>query len=116
MTLGKPLAMLLAVVLGGCHAKSGREPAHPPPVPLSLAFSPPSSCIVSVASTAFSLPAQEKPLLAALRRQASTSSNAILAGGPEIPFKCVGYAVYVAQRAGFARVAFAADPPPVPQK
>jgi hypothetical protein len=80
-----------------------------------LAFTPPSSCVVSFAERHFDLPAQERQLLVALRRQAGSSPSAMVSGGPDVPFKCFGYAVFVAQRAGFVRVGFVAEPSTEPK-
>ena len=62
----------------------------------------------------FALPSDEPALLMALRRQAAMSPAARVDGDITIPYKCFGYAVYVAQRAGFKRVGFIAEPPPPP--
>jgi hypothetical protein len=109
------LLMIGLATLAGCGAMNPQRRAVSQPLPITLAFTPPSSCVVSFAEGHFSLPAQERQLLVALRREVRSSSGAIVNGGPEIPYKCFGYAVFITQRAGFSEVGFVAEPPAEPE-
>jgi hypothetical protein len=108
------LFIIGVATLLSCRAREPQRPAVPHPLRLTLAFAPPSSCVVSFTDHHFTLPAQEKQLLVALRQQVRSSMDAFVTGGPEIPYKCFGYAIFVAQRAGFARPGFIAEPPAEP--
>lgn len=70
----------------------------------------PTACRAKVAGK----PLTEPELLAAARRW--RGHRVTVAGSEAIPFKCVGWAVWVIQRAGVARVGFISEPPPKRRK
>ena len=78
---------------------------------INLAFEPPDRCRVTVEGQSYALPADELALLTALKPQAALHPAARVDGNVAIPYKCFGHAVFVAQRAGFKRVGFIAEPP-----
>jgi hypothetical protein len=80
-------------------------------LPMVVRFTPPTTCEISVADQVFSLPEDEVPMTGALRelRNKWRSVSAVATG--DIPYRCVGHAVFIAQRAGFQIVAFEARSP-----
>lgn len=78
---------------------------------IALSFEPPNTCRMTVNGQTFTLFTDEAGSLAALRQQAAVVSAATVTGDFRTPYKCFGGAVYLAQRAGFERVGFVAEPP-----
>lgn len=102
----------LSAALAACELSSAYGAASSaPPLVLNLASRPPGSCSVHFAGHSFALPEQAAALQEALIQQRLRTSGAAVAGDETIPYKCFGHALYVAQRAGFERVGFVAEPP-----
>lgn len=80
------------------------------PATLTIGAAAGLECPVTVEGRTFS--STEDPAFEAeLRRLAATGRRARVDGGPNTPYRCIGGAIYRAQRAGFSRVGFAAEPP-----
>jgi biopolymer transport protein ExbD len=79
---------------------------------IGVALGAAESCRVSISGRSFSFPADEQGLLAALRREAMIHSEATIEADTSVPYRCFGGAIVLAQRAGFKRVGFIAEPPP----
>lgn len=74
------------------------------PLPVTIAFSLPSTCQVSFANQAYSLPEDEERMAVALRQLRRHWRVLLISGGEETPFRCVGQAIYLLQRGGFDKV------------
>ena len=98
-------------VLGACQQTFSQQRLASRSVTIALTFEEPDTCRATFAGRSFSL-AHEAAVLMALKQQAAVFGNATVAGGGTIPYKCFGHAIYLAQRAGFKRVGFIAQPPP----
>lgn len=105
----------LSVTLASCQLAQRQGYAVPSTSKITvikLAYEPPETCRVTVDGQSFTLPSDEPELTAALKLQATRYRTARVDAVMTIPYKCVGYAVFVAQRAGFKRASFIAAPPP----
>ena len=80
-------------------------------LPMTVEFRPPFVCQVSFAGQTFSLPDERDGMVGALRELRRDWRSASIRGGMEAPYRCVGEAIYLAQRAGFKKVGFVAQPP-----
>jgi hypothetical protein len=84
---------------------------------IGLAYVQPDTCRMTVDGQTFEhfldgrANSAENHLQATLERQAVGHSTARIDGDETIPYKCFGWAVFSAQRAGFKRVGFIAEPP-----
>lgn len=70
----------------------------------------PAECKVRFAGQLLSLPDDEDELIQALRQQRSKFRSIVILGGPAAEYRCIGHVVYVAQRGGFKKVRFRAQP------
>ncbi|HEX8364270.1 MAG TPA: hypothetical protein VF603_03185 [Allosphingosinicella sp.] len=102
---------LIAATGPGC---SPGRPAAPPLLELVLTRAGPAACRVTVAAHSFDLPRDEAGLTAALQVTAHPPdrTTVIVARDPQMVYRCVGHAVYIAQRAGLTRVGFISEPAP----
>lgn len=96
----------LALSLGACQY----EPS--PMAKIGLTFERPDTCRMVVAGQTFILSSEASGALAALRREATKFPNASVGGNTSMPYRCVGHAIFLAQRAGFERVGFIAEASP----
>jgi hypothetical protein len=78
-------------------------------LPVTIRFTPPSTCEVSFSGQAFSLPDDEDRMVAALRELRRDWQSVAILGDGEAPYRCIGHAIFVAQRGGFARVDYKAQ-------
>lgn len=108
----RPLFFLGPFSLGIVAGCQSREPANLPLAVIEVKFEEPDSCRFSIDGSDFSLSADEQTPLAALKEKARVYTGAHIEAGPSIPSKCIGRAIVLAQRAGFQRVGFIAEPPP----
>ena len=104
------LSLFLAgLLVGSCQ---------PPPKPenstvIDVGIDARDTCRVSVSKQTFVYPgADERRLLAVLRDEAKIHSDAAIIGGISVPYRCLAGAIEIAQRAGFERVGYIAEPPP----
>lgn len=79
-------------------------------LPLAIHFEPPAICHVTVADRRFALPTDQDRLLEFLTSLRSRWNRVSLNLGMETPYRCVGHAIWLAQRAGLG-VDFPAEPP-----
>lgn len=100
-----PAALLSACAPPGAEGAAGK-------VVIQLALDPSGTCRAELGDSVFALPDDEAALSAALRSRASRARNATVLSDEHVPYKCFGRAIFLAQRAGFERVGFAAEPPP----
>jgi hypothetical protein len=107
------IAAFAIALIAACASPRSAQRA-PDAVLIRLSLRPPATCLASLGGQDFELPSNNAPFSAALRSRARASANARIDGGVEIPYKCFGNAVWLAQRAGFKRVAFTAERPPLP--
>jgi len=98
-----------AGLLAGCQSE---ESARPRLAVLQVAYVTPDTCRLSIDNSSFSFPADENDLLKALKQRAKTDPQAEIKPIGSVPYKCFGGAIVLAQRAGFRRVGFIAEPPP----
>jgi len=104
MLAGLPVA---ALTLAACQS----HPAASELVIEPVAFQAPSTCTFSVKGQLYTVPADETRFVADLKRWAKDMGRATVSGDVNTPYKCFGWAVFAAQRAGFKRVGFTAQPP-----
>lgn len=95
----------MAGVLPAATGSKSKDALH-----LTIAFEAPDICRVSVGDQSFLMPEQDDALLAALKMLVKKGRNLSILGGIEIPYRCIGHTIYVAQRAGFKKVGFVAEP------
>jgi len=91
------------------------EPTAPTPasVAIEIAWQAPETCRIIVAGQSYVIGADDARLKEALKRAIATSRDAHLKSDDlNVPYKCVGAAIILAQEAGFKRVGFIAEPPP----
>ena len=106
-------AIALVISLAACGMLAPAEPQtkSTDSLVLNIDFTPPDTCRVSVDGRSFQLPADEQPLLESLGALKNGVSGVRVAGNADIPYRCVGHAIFVAQRAGFEQIGFTAEPP-----
>lgn len=92
--------------LGAVVAVAAAAGADRPTLPIELRFTPPGGCEIRFAGRAFSLPQDAEPMLAALREVREGRRSARITAYGEAPYRCVGFAVFLAQRAGFKNTTF----------
>lgn len=80
------------------------------PLSMKVHFVPPAVCEVSVAGQTFSLPGDQDGMVTALQDLRRKWRSISMSGGMETPYRCIGHAIYLAQRAGFKKVGFEAQP------
>ena len=94
-----------SALLAGCWAS--RDPgaaARGLPRALMLAFEPPATCRLDVAGESFAWRGEDRALLERLRSERRRSKAARVEFAQDIPYKCIGWAIYTAQMAGFRQV------------
>jgi hypothetical protein len=104
------MTVSLSVALSGCQL-GHRSSSYSQPAILKVEFDTSQVCQVVVDGQNFALPADEPALKAALTLQAARYRAAKVVGRGHIPYKCFGYAIFIAQGSGFKRVDFFAGPP-----
>lgn len=77
---------------------------------LRVQFAEPAACKIDLEGKSFSLPDDEDALLAALKSRYAKGRRISVGGGADIPYRCLGHAIYLAQPAGFEKVGFVAEP------
>ena len=107
--------VFLSATLGGCQHGQRLSSSSQLAI-IKVVYEPPQTCLITVEDQTFTLPADETSLRTALKLQAARYPAARVDGDVTTPFKCFGYAVFVAQGAGFKRVGFIAEPPPTATK
>lgn len=76
---------------------------------MTIHFVPPAVCTLSFADQTFSLPKDEDIMVTALRKLRPNWRSVSISGGMETPYRCMGHAIYISQRAGFKKVGFVAQ-------
>ena len=97
-----PMAAVLRATTGG-RSKDVLQ--------LAITFEAPNVCRVNVGDQSFLMPEQDDALLAALKPLVEKGRVLSIVGGMEIPYRCIRHTIYTAQRAGFKKVGFVAEPP-----
>lgn len=100
-------ALLPMTVIG--RASTGAESRDV--VQLTITFEVPDICRVNVGDQSFLMPKQDDTLLATLKPLVKKGRVLSIVGGMDIPYRCIGHTIYTAQRAGFKKVGFIAEPP-----
>jgi hypothetical protein len=77
---------------------------------MKIHFVPPAVCEVSFAGQTFSLPGDQDGMVTALQELRREWRSVSMSGGMETPYRCIGHVVYLAQRGGFKKVGFVAQP------
>jgi hypothetical protein len=99
----------LTLCLGGAAVfAAGKRRA---PLLMTIHFVPPAVCRISFSGQTFDLPDDEDSMVNALRELRRNWRSASISGDRETPYRCIGHAVYLAQRGGFKKVGFVAQPP-----
>ena len=81
------------------------------PLAVRVRFIPPTTCEVGFSGQTYSLPDDEDRIVAAFRELRRDWRSVSIVGGVEIPYRCIGHAIFLAQRGGFKKVGFKAKPP-----
>jgi biopolymer transport protein ExbD len=103
------ITALLVGLLGACQSTTPKQAS----VAIDVEWQPPETCRILVAGQSYILGADNVRLMKALKRAIATSRDAFLKSNDlNVPYKCVGGAIIMAQEAGFKRIGFIADPPP----
>ncbi|HEV2568436.1 hypothetical protein [Sphingomonas sp.] len=112
VTLAAAVVVLFGI--GTSWALAGNKKLAPKRLIMDLHFVPPTTCEVTVMGETFSLPLDEERMVLALRKLRREWKSARALGNVETPYRCVGFAIYIAQRAGFRKVDFITDRPAPP--
>ena len=104
-----PALVFFLVAVAGCQTAAPRGEA----VALVLAVGADGACTVEVGGRHFPL-AEGEAMEAEMRRLAAGGRRAVVEGSGNTPYRCIGTVIYRAQRAGFTRVGFVAQPAPAP--
>lgn len=80
-------------------------------LPVTVRINPPATCEVSFAGQVFSLPDDEGRIVAAFRELRRDWRSVSVVGGVGTPYRCIGHAIFLAQRGGFKNVGFEAESP-----
>ena len=100
---------LFVGLLGACQSTVPK----PASVAIEIAWQAPGTCRIIVAGQSYVVGADDAGLKEALKRAIAKSRDAYLKSDDlNVPYKCVGAAIIMAQEAGFKRVGFVAEPPP----
>jgi hypothetical protein len=100
---------LLVGLLGACQSTAPK----PASVAIEVAWQAPETCRIIVAGQSYVVGADDAGLKEALKRAIATSREAHLKSNDlNVPYKCLGAAIIMAQEAGFKRIGFIAEPPP----
>jgi hypothetical protein len=75
---------------------------------LTTRYTQTAGCEVSVEGQSFTLPDDEARMVLTLRKLRGDRQSARVTGSAALPYRCVGHAIFVAQRAGFTKVNFTA--------
>lgn len=110
---GAAVAWMLAAatVCGTTAAIAAARTGKARALPIVIRFVPPATCEISVSNQLYSVPIDQDRMATALRQLRREWKSAHIVGGPEIPYRCVGYAIFIAQSSGFNKVGFIAEPP-----
>jgi hypothetical protein len=100
------IVLTCAASLRAASRQNKNEALH-----LTVLFEAPETCRVNVADHSFLLPQQGEALITFLKPLAENGRHASILGGIETPYRCIGQTIFTAQRAGFKKVGFVAEPP-----
>lgn len=100
-----------ATVCGTTLAIAASRTAKDRTLPIVIRFVPPAICEISVADHLYSLPSDEERMATALRQLRRKWNSVHIIGGAEIPYRCAGHAIFIAQSSGFRKVGFVAETP-----
>jgi biopolymer transport protein ExbD len=79
-------------------------------LPITLQIRDAAICYVSVDDSEFRLPDDAKLFAQRLKQLRKRWRAASIVGDTNVPYRCVGHVIYIAQSAGFKKVGFAALP------
>jgi hypothetical protein len=100
---------LFVGLLGACQSTAPK----PASAAIEIAWQAPETCRIIVAGLSYVVGADDAGLKEALKRAIATSREAHLKSNDlNVPYKCLGAAIIMAQEAGFKRIGFIAEPPP----
>jgi hypothetical protein len=105
------VAVLGMFAVAATAARAAHKPGNDGPLPIVISVVQPADCEVSVRGQSFILPADDERLLSALRDLRRDWKAVRVIGKTEIPYRCIGYAIFIAQRSGFKNVRFQAVSP-----
>lgn len=105
-SVGATLCLLVATIT---FAASKRD--RNLPLLVTIRFATPATCEVGFSGQGFSLPKDEDRMVAAFRELRRDWRSVSIVGGVETPYRCIGQVIFLAQRGGFKKVGFKAEPP-----
>jgi len=108
--LGSIASLALLLALNGCSSSDTSTV-----LPISLTYDPPI-CTVGFDNRSFSLPSDETALFEELKVKRRKYHKVSVINDKAMPFRCIGHAVFIAQRAGFKDVQSTIDPTPSPPR
>lgn len=97
-------------VLGATRAMAARPGGRRSRLQVVVRFDPPDACEIVVADQTFRLPADQDRVVATLRALRDGFGSMSITGSAEIPYRCIGLAIFLAQRSGFRRIDLATAP------
>ncbi len=80
-------------------------------LPMVIQFTRPANCQINVGGQSFTLPVDEDRMISSMRELRRIWKSAYFIGGQDIPYRCLGHAIFIAQRAGFKGMKFHVQPP-----
>jgi hypothetical protein len=111
MTIKATLACLIAkcLLLGeATPATAKRDDSGS--LPVTVHFAPPFFCEISFADQTFSLPDDQDRMATALKVLRRRWRTILFSSPTPTPYRCIGHAIFLAQRSGFRKVGFIAPP------
>ena len=100
-----------ASVVAATAALAATKRAHQRQLPMSVRFNPPMACEIRFADQVYNLPDDEDRVIDALRQLRKRWRSVEAVGSGDTPYRCIGHAVFVAQRAGYKKIGFTREPP-----
>ena len=112
MTIASKLALTciaVTICLSGATTFAASKRHRSNALLMTIHLVMPGVCTFSFADQTFSLPEDEDVMLTTLRKLRRNWRSVSISGGIATPYRCVGHATYIAQRAGFKRGRFVAQ-------
>ena len=80
-------------------------------LPIKVEIRDAGACYASVEGNSFKLPDDAPRFKQRLKQLRKTWREASIVGGTDVPYRCVGGVIYIAQSAHFRKVGFVGEPP-----
>jgi hypothetical protein len=97
---------MVALTFAETGMATGQKPKY---LAITATYTPPDTCLVHIEGESFILPKDSATMTAKLQDLRKRWATASIVGGPALPYRCIGGAIYFAQRAGFERIGFTGE-------